>query len=64
MTGKRAINVIEISAYINFRFSLDIKALDIHRAVCDIYGSGQMSHKSVGRLIVKFPKPKFHLSEK
>jgi hypothetical protein len=56
MTGKRAINVIEISSYINGWYSLDIKALDIHREVCDIYGNGQKYHRSVGRLIVKYPQ--------
>lgn len=28
---------------------LGIKPVDIHHEVCDIYGNGQMSHKSVCR---------------
>ena len=38
MTGKRAENVLEIRAYIKGRSLLGIKAADIHREVCDIYG--------------------------
>ena len=37
MTGKRAENVLEIRAYIEGRSLLGIKAVDIHREVCDIY---------------------------
>ena len=38
MTGKRDENILEIRAYIKSRSLLGIKALDIHREVCDIYG--------------------------
>ena len=48
MTGKQAENVLEIRAYIKGRSLLGIKAVDIHPEVCDIYGEGQMSHKTVG----------------
>ena len=47
MTGKRAENVLEIRLYIKGRLLLGIKAIDIHREVCDIYGEGQMSHRTV-----------------
>ena len=47
MTGKRAENVLEIRAYIKGRSLLGVKAVDIHRQVCDIYGVGQMSHRTV-----------------
>ena len=46
MTGKRAENVLEIRAYIKGRSLLSIKAVDIHREMCDIYGEGQMSHRT------------------
>ena len=36
MTGKRAENVLEIRAYIKGRPLLGIKAVDIHREVCDM----------------------------
>ena len=54
MTGKRPENVLEIRAYIKGRSLLGIKAVDIHREVCDIYGEGQMSHRTVCRWVVKF----------
>ena len=54
MTGKRAENVLEIRSYIKGRSLLGIKAVDIHREVCDIYGEGQMSHRTVCRWVAKF----------
>ena len=51
MTGKRAENVLEIRAYIKGRSLLGIKAVDIHCEVCDIYGEGQMSHRTVCRWV-------------
>ena len=33
---------------------LGLKLVDIHREVCDIYGEGQMSHRSVRRWVAKF----------
>ena len=53
MTGKRAENVLEIRAYIKGRVLLGIKAVDIHRGVCDIYLEGQMSHRTVCRWVAK-----------
>ena len=53
MTGKRAENVLEIRDYIKGRSLLGIKAVDIHREVCDIYGEGQMSYRTVCRCIGK-----------
>ena len=49
MTGKRAENVLEIRAYIKGRSLLGIKAVDIYHKVCDIYGEGQMFHRTVCR---------------
>ena len=54
MTGKRAENVLEIRAYIKGMSLLGIKAVDIHREVCGIYGEGQMSHRTVCRWVAKF----------
>ena len=57
MTGKRAENVLEIRAYIegsHRRSLLGIKAVDIHREMCDINGEGQMSHRTVCRWVAKF----------
>ena len=54
MTGKRAENVVEIRDYIKDRSLLGIKAVDIQREVCDIYGEGQMSHRTVCRWVAKF----------
>ena len=54
MTRKRAENVREIRAYIKGRSLLGIKAVDIHREVCDIYGEGQMSHRIVCMWVAKF----------
>ena len=54
MTGKPAENVLENGAYIKGRSLLGIKAVDIHREVCDIYGEGQMSHSTVCRWVAKF----------
>ena len=51
MTEKRAENVLEIRAYIKVWLLLGIKAVDIHREVCDIYGEDQMSHRTVCRLV-------------
>ena len=54
MTGKRAENVFEIRAYIKGRSLLSIKAVDIHREVCDIHGEDQMSHRTDCRWVAKF----------
>ena len=54
MTGKRAENVLEIMANIKGRSILGIKAVDIHREVCDIYGEGQMSHRTFCRWVAEF----------
>ena len=54
MTGKRAKNVLEIKAYIKGRSLLGIKAVDIQREVCDIYGEGHMSHRTVCSWVTKF----------
>lgn len=54
MTGRRAKDVLEIRAYIKGRTLLGIKPVDIHREVCDIYGEGQMSHRSICRWVAKF----------
>ena len=53
MTGKRAENV-DIRAYIKGRPLLGMKAVDIHCEVCDIYGEGQMSHRTNCRWVAKF----------
>ena len=53
MTGKRAENVLEIRAYTKGRSLLGIRAVDIHREVCDIYGEDQMSHRTVCRWVAK-----------
>ena len=50
MTGKR----VKIRAYIQGRSLLSIKAVDIHSKLCDIYGEGQMSHRTVCRWVAKF----------
>ena len=46
-------NVLEISAYIKGRSLLGIKAVDIQPEVCDIYGEGQLSHRTVCRWVAK-----------
>ena len=53
MTGKRAEISVEISAFIKARSLLRLKSVDIHREVCDIYGEGQMSKRSVYRWVSK-----------
>ena len=55
MTAKRAAaNSMEINAYIEARSLLGLKPVEIHCDVCDIYGGGQMSHRSVCRWEAKF----------
>ena len=54
MTGKRAENVFESRAYIKGRLFLGIKAVDIQCEVCDIYGEGPMSYRTVCRWVAKF----------
>ena len=54
MTGNRAENSMKIRAYIKARSLLDLKSVDIHRKVCDIYGGSQMSHTSVLKWVAKF----------
>ena len=46
MTGKGAENVLEMRAYIKGSSLLSIMAVNTHREVCDIYGEGQMSHRT------------------
>ena len=53
MTGKRAENVLDIRAYIKGRSLFGIKAVAIHREVCDIYGKGKTSHRTVCRWVAK-----------
>ena len=54
MTGNRAVNSMEIRAYIKAKWLLGLKPVDSHREICDIYGEGQMSHRSVCRWVAKF----------
>ena len=54
MTGKGAENSMEFRAYIKVRSLLCLKPVDIHREVCDNYGEGQMSDRSVCRCVAKF----------
>ena len=63
MTGKRAENVLEIRAYIKGRSLLGITAVYIHREVCDIYGEGQMSHRTVCMWVAKFSAGQQHLKD-
>ena len=53
MTGKSAEHSMEIRAY-KASSLLNLKPVDIHRDVCDIYGEGQMSHRSVCRWVARF----------
>ena len=46
MIGKRAENVLEMRAYIKGSSLLGIMAVNTHREVCDIYGEGQMPHRT------------------
>ena len=43
--------MLEISAYIKGRSQLGLKATNIHREVCDIYGEDQMSFSTVCRWV-------------
>ena len=54
MIKKRAENSREIRAHIKARSLLGLKPVNIHHEVCDIYGEGQMSHRSVCRWGAKF----------
>ena len=63
MTGKRAENSMEIRAYITVRSLLGLKPVDIHREVCDIFGDGQMSHRSVCRWVPKFKADQHNLKD-
>ena len=54
---------MEIRAYIKERSLIGCKPVDIHREVCDIYGEGQMSHRSVCRLVAKFKAGKQDLKD-
>ena len=54
MTGKKAENSMEVRSNIKARSVLGLKPVDIHSGVCDIYGDGQMSHRSVCRWVAKF----------
>ena len=54
MIGKGAEISVEIRGYIKARSLLCLKPVDIHCEVCDIYGEGQMSQRSVCRWVVKF----------
>ena len=63
MTGKRAKNLMEIRACVKARSLLGLKPVDIHREVCDIYGEGQISHRSVCRWVAKFKAGKQDLKD-
>ena len=54
MTGKRAENSMEFRAYIKGRLLLGLEPVYIQRQVCDIYGDGQMPHRSVCRWVAEF----------
>ena len=45
---------MEIMAYIKAKSLLGLKPVDIPCEVCDIYGEGKMSHRSVCRWGAKF----------
>lgn len=62
-TVKNANNGLEIRGYIKSRSLLGIKPVDVRREVCDIYGNGQMSHRSVCRLVAKFKIRYKHLKD-
>jgi hypothetical protein len=51
MTCRRAIDVLDIRAYIKGWTLLGIKPVDIHQKVWDIYGEGEMSHRSICRWV-------------
>ena len=53
MNGMRAENSMEFRAYIKARSLLGLKPVDIHHEVCDIYGVGQMSRRSVCKRVGK-----------
>ena len=52
---------MEIRVYIKARPLLAFKLVDIHREACDIYGEGQMSHRSVCRWNANFKAGQQHL---
>ena len=54
MTENGAENSMGIRACIKARSLLGLMPVDIHREVCDIYGEGQMFHRSVCRWVAKF----------
>ena len=54
MKRKRSENSVEMRAHIKARSLFGLQLTDIHREVCDIYGEGQMSHRSVCSWVAKF----------
>ena len=46
--------MLEYRAYIKGRSHLGLKATEIHREVCNIYGEDQMSFSAVYRWVAKF----------
>ena len=54
---------METRADIKARSLLGLKPVDIYREVCDIYGEGQMSHRSVCRLVAKFKAGQHDLND-
>ena len=46
--------MLEIRAYIKGRSQLGLRATNIHREVCDIYGKDRMSFSTVYTLVAKF----------
>ena len=46
--------MLEYRAYIKGRSHLGLKATEIHREVCNIYGEDQMSISTVYRWLAKF----------
>ena len=45
---------LKLGPIIKGRSLLSIKAVDIQREVCGIYGEGQMSHRTICRWVAKF----------
>lgn len=60
---KNANNGLEIRGYIKSRSLLGSKPVDVRCEICDICGNGQMSHRSVCRLVAKFKIRYNHLKD-
>ena len=54
MVGKRAKGVAQVRGYIKARLKLGIRAKDIFKEVCNIYGYNEVSYMTVTRWIRKF----------